>query len=237
MILFVDYEHAEGYESKWGSKLLAARTRITYRLEDLADQHCMLVRYDRVTEELVAGLDVKALFISGNGTPPSRYDPTDLEPLRRMVLSGELPVFGFCGGFQFAASALGADLVPVEQDVDEEHRHLMRPFSDGQLGEAGYHPVELVGDHRLLDGLGTNPVFRHAHQLEVPKPPPGFDVLASSPITAVQMAVDEERKMLGTQFHPEYYTDEHPAGERLIRNFLAWSGVRPDRSSPRQAGR
>ena len=30
---------------------------------------------------------------------------------------------------------------------------------------------------------------------------------------------------MGTQFHPEYFTAEHPAGGRLIENFMRWSGI------------
>ncbi|MGI9595888.1 MAG: type 1 glutamine amidotransferase [Acidimicrobiales bacterium] len=228
MIVFVDYEHPEGHDTEWGPKLLAARTTITYRLEDLAEQHCMLVRYDRITPELMAQLEVEAVFISGNGTDPDRYDPTSLEPLTEVGTSGRVPVFGFCGGFQFIAQALGATLAPINADVGQEHGELLRPFSNGRLGEMGYHKVDILGDHPLVDGLGPEPVFRHAHHLEVPEPPPGFEILASSPITAVQMAVDNDRRLVGTQFHPEYYTDRFPDGERLIRNFLRWAGIGPD---------
>jgi len=31
--------------------------------------------------------------------------------------------------------------------------------------------------------------------------------------------------MVGTQFHPEYATDEHPAGRLLIENFMKWSDL------------
>ncbi|MCP3990060.1 MAG: hypothetical protein GY724_13370 [Actinomycetia bacterium] len=228
MIVFVDYEHAEGHRSKWGTKLLAARTTITYRLEDLSGQHCMLVRYDRVTPQLMDQLDAKAVFISGNGTDPGRYDPASLRPLGDVVRSGQLPIFGFCGGFQFLAQSLGGRIAPIDSEVDAEHRSLLQPFSDGRLGEVGYHPVEIRGKHPLVDSLGAEPVFRHAHHLEVPEQPAGFEVLASSPISRIQMAVDDERRILGTQFHPEYYTDEFPAGEKLIRNFLSWADVHPD---------
>ncbi len=225
MIVFVDYEHADGYAANWGQKMMAARTRITYRLEDLSGHHCMLVRYDRVSPDLLSRLDAKAVFISGNGTDPRRYDPADLASLREIVTSGRLPVFGFCGGFQFLAEAFGAELVPIDPDVAAGHADLVRPFPDGRLGEAGYHPVEIRANHALIEGLGSEPVFRHAHGLEVPDLPAGFELLASSPVTINQMAVDNERKVLGTQFHPEYYTDEFPAGEQLIRNFLRWAGV------------
>ena len=67
--------------------------------------------------------------------------------------------------------------------------------------------------------------MRHAHGFHVPELPDGFVNLASTPSTPIQLAVHEGRRIVGTQFHPEYWTDEHPAGRALIGNFLRWSGV------------
>ena len=39
VIVFVDYEHEQAHSKPWGERLLAARTWITYRLEDLSGQH------------------------------------------------------------------------------------------------------------------------------------------------------------------------------------------------------
>jgi GMP synthase (glutamine-hydrolysing) len=225
MIVFVDYEHPDGRSKPWGEALLAARAWITYRLEDLAGQHCMLVRYDRITPELVERLGAKALFISGNSTDPNHYDPERLEPLRTIVTDGDVPTFGFCGGFQFIADALGADVARVEIDPQTAPAERVREYPDGRLAEVGYHPVDLVSDHPLLAGLDPEPVVRHSHSLEIPTLPTGFTKLASTAITEIQMAVDDERRLAGTQFHPEYYTDGHPAGRRMIENFLSWAGV------------
>ena len=101
-------------------------------------------------------------------------------------------------------------------------------LEDGRLFEFGYYPIKRSpgsADHPLLAGLGEQPVFRHAHGLNVPVPPAGFETLATTDITPIQMAVDDERKILGTQFHPEYWTDDHPDGKTLISNFLRWSGL------------
>lgn len=228
MIVFVDYEHADVNETAWREKLLAARTWITYRLEDLAGQHCMLVRYDRITPDLLRRLDARALFISGNGTDPARYDQTSLRPLTDVVHTSGLPTFGFCGGFQFLATVFGVELAPLDVDPDAELAATLREFPNGQLGEVGYRPIDLVddvADHALLTGIADRPVVRHAHSLEVPRLPNGFTLLASTEATEVQMAVDDDRRIVGTQFHPEYYTDEHPAGEQMIRNFLTWAEI------------
>ena len=229
MIVFVDYEHADGRSAAWGEKVQAARTWITYRLEDLSSRPCHLVRYDRVDRALLDRLGAEALFISGNGTDPSRYDPAALEPLHSIIRDAAVPTFGFCGGFQCVAQALGVALNPISVD-ENTPPELLRPFgadADGneKQGEAGYHPITLEAEHELLDGMGDAPVVRHAHYLQVPSLPDGFQRLASSQVTPIQMAVDEERRIVGTQFHPEYYTAEHPAGRVMIENFLRWSGL------------
>lgn len=229
MIIFVDYEHADGRSTEWGEKVLAARTWITYRLEDLAGQPCHLVRYDHLDADLLQRLGATAMFISGNGTDPSRYDARSLAPLHSIIETSAIPIFGFCGGLQCIARALGIELTPIETD-DTTPPELLRPFGtndDGSVkyGEAGYHPVSIDADHPLVDGLGPEPVFRHAHYLQVPQLPAGFETLASSVVTPIQMAVSDERKMAGTQFHPEYWTDQHPAGSVMISNFLRWAGV------------
>ncbi len=224
MIVFVDYEHEEGRTQTWGEKVLAARTWITYRLEDEAGLPCHLVRYDRLSPELLTRLGARAMFISGNGTDPSRYDPVARASLHSIIATADLPIFGFCGGFQCMAEALGVDLRPIDVTPDSPS-DLLRPFGGGRQGEAGYHPIDLLSDHPLLDRIEPRPVVRHAHYLQVPTLPTGFERLASSEITQIQMAVDDDRRLVGTQFHPEYYTDEHPAGRQIIANFLRWADV------------
>lgn len=206
MIVFVDLEHVSGHDQPWGEKLLAARTWITYRLEDMAERPCMLIRYDRVSDELFDRLGVEAMFISGNSAAPEVYEPGSLDALRALIASRSIPTFGFCGGMQVMATSLGGDLVPL---------------GDG-VREFGYDDVELTGAHRVLDGLGPVEVVRHAHSLHVPVAPDGFDVIGSTPVTPLQMIVDDENRMVGTQFHPEYFTDDHPAGAVMIENFMRW---------------
>lgn len=226
VLIFVDYEHGSRYENDGVDWLLAARTRITYRLEDISGLPCMLVRYDRLTEQLLARLDPSAVFISGQGSDPALYTTEDTAVLGRLVRSARLPMFGFCGGWQFMATALGEPLVPIEVPADQRDTPIIAEWGEGRPAEFGYHPVDLHGAHPLLDGLG-DAVFRHAHALHVPTLPAGFETYASTPVTPIQLAIDDERRMVGTQFHPEYFTDDHPAGRRLIANFLRWSGVSP----------
>ena len=186
---------------------------------------CLLVRWNRITPELITEVGAKAIFISGNGSSPDLYDDADLAPLYGIIQNSGLPVFGFCGGLQCMSLALGAKLELLDIPADAEETDTLKKWPNGYWGEVGYNPIELLGDHPLLEGLGNAPVFRHAHGLHIPVPPAGFEVLARTEVTPVQLAVDDERRMVGTQFHPEYWTDEHPAGETLIANFMRWAGV------------
>ena len=228
MLVFVDYEHSDGHLGEHGERMLAARTRITYQLEDLAGRHCHLVRYDRVDQSLLDTLQATAIFISGNSRAPDDYDPGLLEPIRTILRETHLPVFGFCGGFQLIGQALGADVVPILRHSDHQADPMVVTLDDGRPFEYGYHPIDLApatSGHPLLEGIGTRPVFRHAHGLHVPNPPEGFENMASTATTPVQMAVHHDRRIVGTQFHPEYWTDEHRDGRTLIANFLQWSGA------------
>lgn len=230
MIIFVDYEHASNRQTEWGREITRLRTEITYKLEDLAHEHCMLVRYDRITDDLLAQLDPTAMFISGNGTDPKQYLASELESSARLIRSRSVPTFGFCGGFQLMAIAFDIPLTPLGAlndrdvgDVVDDAAHHASPFAAASVTEVGFAPVELVGEHRLFDGLGAEPVFRHAHMFQVAEVPDGFERVARTDLTELQMVVDDEHRMVGTQFHPESWTDEHPAGGRLIENFLDWA--------------
>ena len=224
MILYVDYEHASSYSKPNTDWLLAARARISYMLHDVSGHRCLLQRYTDVDAGIIAELGIAAVFISGNGAPADLYDPADLVGLADIVRSGRTPVFGFCGGLQFMGATLGARLDRIGRLGDGE----VDPhptFEAGWRKELGYRPVELVGEHPLLAGLGPHPVFRHAHASELKDTPDGFVNLARTDVTELQYLAHGTLPLAGTQFHPEYWTDEHPAGRRLIANFCDWSGV------------
>ena len=224
MILYVDYEHPSTYLKARSDWLLAARTRISYMLQDVSGHRCLLQRYADVGAGIVDELDLAAVFISGNGADPSQYDPAELVGLRELVHSGRTPVFGFCGGMQFLGRQFGGRLDRIGRlDADEPDPH--PNYEPGWSKELGYLPVELIGDHPLLDGLEREPVVRHAHTQELKNLPEGFVNLARTDVTELQYLAHESLPLAGTQFHPEYWTEEHPAGRQMIANFCRWAGV------------
>ena len=224
MILYVDNEHSSVYERPKTDRLGAARLRITYRLQDLTDDVCLVQRYPDVSPALIERYDIRAVFISGHGAPPDLFDEADRTGLREVVRTGTTPVFGFCGGLQFIAQTLGVDIRrigPIPDGVEDP----VPAYEPGWLKEVGYEPVHIVADHPLVAGLGPDPVFRHAHTWELAEAPEGFDVLASTELTRIQLAAHRDLPLAGSQFHPEYWTDDAPAGRTLIDNFCRWVGL------------
>ncbi len=67
--------------------------------------------------------------------------------------------------------------------------------------------------------------MRKAHSWEIKAVPAGFKSYATTDMTPIQLIIHDELPIIGTQFHPEYYTDEHPAGRFLIENFFRYSGI------------
>ena len=224
MIVYVDNEHASVYEREGTEWLLAARARIAYRLEDLVGDTCLLQRYQSVTHDLIADHTVRALFISGHGAPQEAYEEADRAALREIIRDGTLPVFGFCGGLQFIAETLGVEVVRVGR-IPAGEEDPAPTYQPGWIKEFGYQPIRLIGDHPLHAGLGDAPVFRHAHTWELASLPEGFVCIGETDVTPIQIAVHETLPLAGTQFHPEYWTDDAPAGRRLIENWCRHVGL------------
>lgn len=254
MICLVDMEHEQGvrqgapcpgraYDSRQGRDLHRAFCDDTRRrIEEIANQECVVRRYHDVTQQWLSAADVRALILSGNVTDWDAYDPADLQPLREIVRDGSLPILGLCGGLQFIAMAHGAAVGPIrelesgEPDPDDS-------YASGYFKEWGFTRLRVVKPDPLFDRL-ESPVFLEAHYWEVKSVPEGFDLLASTDVCRVQALRRRGTLVYGTQFHPEAYitkpshrdnclvklvypagyTATQPAGHRLLANFFRTTG-------------
>ncbi|MAT96683.1 MAG: hypothetical protein CL608_06025 [Anaerolineaceae bacterium] len=224
MLVFVDNEHVNAYAKPWGEKIMAARVRIKYRLEDLIGDQCLIVRYNQVTPALLQQLEAKAVFISGSSANPDEYDPAEQAGLHRAITSKQWPVFGFCGGFEVLTEAFGAPLAPIGQ-LAEGEADPAPDFAPGMKKEFGYQPIKISKSHPLLASLGDAPIMRQAHSWEAKAIPAEFENYGETAVSPHQIFIHNTHPIIGTQFHPEYYTDEHPAGRVLIQNFCRMAGL------------
>jgi GMP synthase (glutamine-hydrolysing) A subunit len=187
------------------SQLTESRARNYERLRE----RIALASGDPVEVEYYEDLDpgwlarASAVVLSGSSAPWSAHDPNELERLGDAVRSAGLPVLGICAGMQLQAVFAGGTI------------------GRSRAGEHGYLPIRVHDRSDLLAELPREAVVFHDHDDEVVVPPDGFRVLASSADCAVQAIADSERRWWGTQFHPEEFRPEDPAGERILRAFFS----------------
>ena len=226
MIVLVDNEHPSGYEQPWGEKIMAARVRIKYDLEDMSGHECLIVRWSHVSVDLLDRIGAAALFISGNSAQPDQYPESELLGLHSALRTKRCPTFGFCGGHQVLGQAFGVPVEPIgELEDGTDAFGEAADFAPGQKAELGYFPVQINRPHPVTEGVGSAPVVRHAHSWELKAVPAGFSNYAATDTTPIQMIVAQDAPIVGTQFHPEYATEEHPAGRTMIENFMRWAGI------------
>lgn len=187
------------------SQLTEARAenyrRLRERLAAASGQAVEAVHYEDVDAQRLAR--ASSIVLSGSSAPWSVRDPDELDRLGDAVLAAGRPVLGICAGLQLQARFAGGELAPSRSP------------------EHGFLPIEICDSSDLLRGLPSDAVVFQDHTDEIMTLPDGFRVLASSTACPVQAISSPERRWWGTQFHPEEWSREHPAGEQALRNFFA----------------
>jgi GMP synthase (glutamine-hydrolysing) len=174
--------------------------RLRARLGEAAGRPVAAAHYEDVDGWRLAR--ASAVVLSGSSAPWSVHEPAELERLGDAVRASGRPVLGICAGLQLQTLLAGGSIAPAAAP------------------ERGFKPVEVHDRSDLLRGLPPEIVVFHDHVDEVTALPDGFRLLASSAACAVQAFADPERRWWGTQFHPEEFDVEHPAGEQILRTFF-----------------
>jgi GMP synthase (glutamine-hydrolysing) len=187
------------------SQLTAARAEnyalLRTRLEVASGQPVEASHYDDLDPARLRR--ASAVVLSGATAPWSDHDPAALEALGEAVRSSGRPVLGICAGMQLEVLFAGGAIGPCERS------------------EHGFLPITIHDGTDLLHGLPTEAVVFQDHDAQVAVVPKSFRVLASSDACAVQAIGDSARRWWGTQFHPEEFSPRHPAGELVLRTFIA----------------
>ena len=175
--------------------------RLRARLEAAGARSVGVSHYEEVDASRLARAE--AVVLSGSTAPWEARDPAELDRLGEALRACGRPALGVCAGMQLLARFAGGTVARAR-----------RP-------ERGFLPIEVRDASDLLRGLPRRAVVFQEHPDEVAVLPEGFRLLASSAACAVQAFADPGRRWWGTQFHPEESTPEHPAGEAVLRSFLA----------------
>jgi GMP synthase-like glutamine amidotransferase len=198
-LAFVISEHRGGL----GPEVVARYRQAVRRLSELARADVATSHYTDV-----GAFDADAIVLSGSFDPWSAHDPAALERLGGELRAYDGPVLGICAGMQTLVRAVGGTISAADQASEE-----------------GFAPIDVLDASSLLRGLEPRiEVFQH-HTDEISELPTGFRVLAISETSAVEAVAAEDRPWWGTQFHPEEWSAEHPAGQVVLQNFLRLAGI------------
>jgi GMP synthase (glutamine-hydrolysing) len=74
--------------------------------------------------------------------------------------------------------------------------------------EAGWGAVELTGEGPTIPETGRREIVWQSHFDEVVALPPGSLIMARGEHTTIQAFINQELRLFGTQFHPEFDRDD-----------------------------
>ena len=227
MYIFVTFMESEDYyKSGPGGQVKA-------RLEEASGERCLVVPYRELTMKLVEDLRPRAIAMSGFG---GHFEDRKIEwfyGVDEVMHKADLPMICFCGSHQLMGFCFNNDIRKLKVLCDQPMRKLKPdefwprragdPKSDlsSFLVADGFLPVRQVKADPLFAGLPKTMIMREAHYCEVRKLPPGFVLLATSPMCRVEAMRHKTRPMYGTQFHPEAFAAPWLHGKKLLANFAA----------------
>ena len=197
-ILFVVTEHEGGITPQRREGYDAVRTRIASMTD---------ARVESAPYWTIESPSADALVLSGSADPWALHDPVALERFYEVLRRYPGPVLGICAGMQMlvraGGGAIGASAQPTR----------------------GFVAVDRLDDSDLLSGSAPSFEVFQSHEDEVTRLPSGFRVLATSQSCRVEAVAADDRPWWGTQFHPEAWDPEHPAGEAIIERYLQLVGA------------
>ena len=145
-------------------------------------------------------------------------DETELRVTRWALADGH-PIFGICRGIQMLNVAAGGSLyqdIPAQLQTEQNHS-----YRQGDPYNLRAHPVEFDPNSRLAQWLGTPEIqVNSLHHQSLKQVAPGLRVIARSPDGIVEAVESEdERFLLGVQWHPELLDDDTRFG-KLFEAFV-----------------
>ncbi len=171
------------------SELIARRIRETQVYSEVISYHTNAAQ--------LAALNPRGIILSGG--PNSVYDQgaPHCDP---EILHLGIPILGVCYGMQLMVQQLGGEVKQTE------------------LAEYGKAALSIDDPTDLLTNVEEGTTMWMSHGDSVTKMPSGFELLAHTNNTPCAAIADHQKKLYGTQFHPEVV--HSVGGQALIRNFV-----------------
>ncbi len=139
----------------------------------------------------------KAIILSGG--PASVWDD-DAPGIDKGIFELNIPILGICYGMQLTVQLLGGTV----------ERSKRREFGPATL--------DVLDGFDLLSGIPEKSNVWMSHGDRVLELPPGFKSIAESENSPAAAIKNEEKKIYGTQFHPEVVHTKF--GKEILSNFI-----------------
>jgi GMP synthase (glutamine-hydrolysing) len=151
--------------------------------------------------------ELRPVAIVLSGGPASVFEEGAPRP-DPVVFELGAPVLGICYGMHLMAHMLGGSVRQV------------------QRREYGLAEVESIGEPAIFKGTPARQRVWMSHGDSVEGLPTGFEVAARTDSTAVAAMVNDARRFIGVQFHPEVRHTPH--GMVMLERFIELVGARRD---------
>ena len=206
---------------------------VKLKLEAISGLPCLVQFYEDVRLEKLVALGVRAVVFSGYGTALDEHTLESFAGVYDVVRKGDIPIIGFCGGHQLIAELWAAhndaaltrmSSYPIRK-LREYEVDAYPAYNPGQFKEWGFHPIHIVRQDPLFEGVPNPFMAEEKHMREVKELPAEFDLLASTDAVKVQAYRHRTKLIYGTQFHCENWIEHYPDGRRLIENFFRIVGI------------
>ncbi len=193
------------------------------------------VHFADLTKKDLDARGVDFVILSPQGTPWHKYrgeagHKLELaeELVKELVLKGETPILGICGGHQFLALAFGGG-------VDFIDPEFMGSFPDRYPENAASEPggevvIQILQKDRIFSGLVEKCdrlTVMESHYEEVKMVPEPFVNLANSAVCEAQLMGIPNKPVYGVAFHPEKCPAKGNGpgtgpcdGRQILANFL-----------------
>ena len=205
-LCIIDTQHPDLIRKRRSRHFAALATKQT-RLAALSGLPCKLIHCAQTMASGLPKAPIRALIIS---TRARRVNGTCDRELFHLIQTTQLPILGISGGHQVVAGAFGCRV------------SRMKPIDGGRGSgtEKGFVQVRVVGQDRILAGLGQELTVPTHHSYEVSELAEPLETLASTEACKVQVLKHRDRPVYGVQFDPTRYDEAHPDGRTILLNFL-----------------
>lgn len=183
-------------------------TGLTNVVSSFEDVEVVQVFHSDLTHEMIEYLKPDRIITSG------RMKDWDLDSVKTeyaveidLIKNPRIPLLGICGGQQLMAMGWDKPIGRMEKDGEE-------------VSEFGAINISLDQEDLLFNNISSPMKCIMAHVDEIKELPPGFISIASTEKCRYAAIKLVGKPVWGTQFHPELYQDEFPAGRQILENFI-----------------